>query len=243
MDDTIIKFLDKSRYCKTIDDLTNLLENCLENIGFPMWAYSTDYDTLDEENIPLVKHNYPKQWEQYYMDNNCFEVDPIVTEGKGKFLPFSWDEVMTKDSKLESEKEYESQSHSHGLKSGMAIPIIGGGGKFSMLSLATSDHNNEVQKLMNFKSDVIMALAFAFHSIAKDLLTVQGDKYEDILTKREKEIVTWTSHGKSSWEISKILNISERTVIFHLDNVKKKLNVNNKYHMVMKAVTMGLVKP
>ena len=243
MDDVIVSFLDKARHCKTMDELSSVFENSLENMGFPMWAYSTDYDTLDAENIPLIKHNYPKKWEQYYLENHCFEIDPIVIKGKDKFIPFSWDEVMTVAPQQQNEKEYLSQSQAHGLQSGMAIPIIGGAGKFSMLSLATCDHNIEVQKLIKYKSTEIMALAFAFHAIAKDLLTVQDKKFDNLLTKRETEVLIWTSHGKNSWEISKILNISERTVVFHIDNVKNNLKVDNKYHMVMKAITMGLVNP
>ena len=63
------------------------------------------------------------------------------------------------------------------------------------------------------------------------------------LTEREKECLLWTTEGKTSWEIAQILNISERTVVFHLNNAVKKLNVSNKQHAVARAISLGHIKP
>ncbi len=44
------------------------------------------------------------------------------------------------------------------------------------------------------------------------------------LSPREKEVFKWLRKGKTSWDISVILNITERTVNFHINNVIQKLN-------------------
>ena len=61
------------------------------------------------------------------------------------------------------------------------------------------------------------------------------------LTQREKECLTWTAHGKTSWEISTILGVSESTATFHLRNVGTKLKANNRAHAVAKAISQGLI--
>jgi DNA-binding CsgD family transcriptional regulator len=48
------------------------------------------------------------------------------------------------------------------------------------------------------------------------------------LTKREKEIVNLIADGKSNKEIAQILNVSVHTVEKHLNNIYKKLGVNNR---------------
>lgn len=48
------------------------------------------------------------------------------------------------------------------------------------------------------------------------------------ITKRESEVLYWISFGKTSWEISQILNISPRTANKHLELIYKKLGVDNK---------------
>lgn len=63
------------------------------------------------------------------------------------------------------------------------------------------------------------------------------------LTEREKECLLWTAEGKTSWEMSKILNISERTVIFHLKNCSDKLATCNRQQAVARAVSQGLISP
>ena len=48
------------------------------------------------------------------------------------------------------------------------------------------------------------------------------------ITKRESEVLYWISFGKTSWEISQILDMSPRTANKHLEQIYKKLGVDNK---------------
>lgn len=61
------------------------------------------------------------------------------------------------------------------------------------------------------------------------------------LTKRELEILKWIKEGKTGWEISAIINISENTVRFHIKNILKKLDAVNKTHAVAKAIEYRLI--
>jgi LuxR family transcriptional regulator/LuxR family quorum-sensing system transcriptional regulator SolR len=64
---------------------------------------------------------------------------------------------------------------------------------------------------------------------------------DQIITLREREILRWTGDGKTAEDISIILNITPRTVHFHMNNVLNKLIVSNKVHAVMKAHLIGLL--
>ena len=48
------------------------------------------------------------------------------------------------------------------------------------------------------------------------------------LTKRESEVLAWISQGKTNWEAAQILQMSPRTVNKHLEQIFKKLNVQNR---------------
>lgn len=48
------------------------------------------------------------------------------------------------------------------------------------------------------------------------------------ITKRESEVLYWVSYAKTSWEISQILTMSPRTVNKHLEQIYKKLGVDNR---------------
>lgn len=60
------------------------------------------------------------------------------------------------------------------------------------------------------------------------------------LTGRELEIITLLVEGLSNKEIAARLNVSTRTVNFHLDNLYSKLGINNRTEAVVYAIKHGL---
>jgi len=63
------------------------------------------------------------------------------------------------------------------------------------------------------------------------------------LSEREIESLTWSARGKTSDEIAQILGLSKRTINFHLDSARTKLDVANRTQAVVKAITGGLIEP
>lgn len=59
---------------------------------------------------------------------------------------------------------------------------------------------------------------------------------------REKEVLKWMAHGKGTTDISQVMGISERTVKFHVGNIKKKLDAGSRAHAVAIAVNKGLIE-
>lgn len=61
------------------------------------------------------------------------------------------------------------------------------------------------------------------------------------LTEREIDCLNWTAAGKTSAEISNILNLSEHTVNHYLNRATKKLDTVNRTQAVAKALRMGII--
>ena len=51
----------------------------------------------------------------------------------------------------------------------------------------------------------------------------------------------WLREGKTTWEISRILGIAERTVKFHVANLCLRLNANNRLHVLARARQLDLL--
>lgn len=62
------------------------------------------------------------------------------------------------------------------------------------------------------------------------------------LSKRELECIQWTSEGKTSYEISVILNLSENTVNNYIASVTKKLGAVNRTHMISLALRSSIIR-
>lgn len=56
------------------------------------------------------------------------------------------------------------------------------------------------------------------------------------LSDRELDCLRWLIRGKTSWEIGKILGITERTAEFHVGNIVRKLECSNRSQAIAKAV-------
>lgn len=83
------------------------------------------------------------------------------------------------------------------------------------LSLTFIRHINEDEKLLR--------LSEAAETTGEDLLREKLN-----LTKRESEVLAWISQGKTNWEAAQILQMSPRTVNKHLEQIFKKLSVQNR---------------
>ncbi len=85
----------------------------------------------------------------------------------------------------------------------------------STLVLTYTDATSEGSHLIKFKS----------HNLKLETQTL---KLKLKITRREADVLFWVAKGKTDWEIAQILSISERTVNKHLEQIYRKLGVNNR---------------
>jgi len=72
-------------------------------------------------------------------------------------------------------------------------------------------------------------------SSSDNKLSVAGSTPAQQITVREREVLHWLKTGKTNWEIAQILSISPLTVKNHVQNILRKLNVQNRSHAAVKA--------
>ncbi|WP_373020035.1 response regulator transcription factor [Thiomicrorhabdus sp.] len=61
------------------------------------------------------------------------------------------------------------------------------------------------------------------------------DGWKQHLTEREIEVTNWVAKSKSNKEIAQLLDITERTVKAHLQNIFQKLSVKDRLSLVLKV--------
>ncbi|MDP2229648.1 XrtB/PEP-CTERM-associated transcriptional regulator EpsA [Methylotenera sp.] len=77
---------------------------------------------------------------------------------------------------------------------------------------------------------------------SKSNVVVNNENETKVMTKRESEVLQWLHMGKTNWEISSILDVSPLTVKNHVQNVLRKLDVQNRSQAAVKAAKLGLIK-
>jgi DNA-binding CsgD family transcriptional regulator len=91
-------------------------------------------------------------------------------------------------------------------------------------------------------------LSYIIPHVHQTLVRISDQHDQEALRKvpdfsqREIEILNWLKSGKTTWDISILLKVSERTVKFHVTNIMKKLNATNRVHAVAVAIGRGLIE-
>jgi DNA-binding CsgD family transcriptional regulator len=61
------------------------------------------------------------------------------------------------------------------------------------------------------------------------------------LSPREREVLRWAASGKTMWETSVLLGLSEQTVQTYMRDAIRRLGCINKTHAVAEAVRQALI--
>ncbi|PQZ61485.1 helix-turn-helix transcriptional regulator [Achromobacter sp. MYb9] len=81
----------------------------------------------------------------------------------------------------------------------------------------------------------------ALHPPIAPLTSLSALPAAKALSDRQAACLYWSAAGKTSWETSRILGVSESTVNFHLRNACAKLGVRGRRAAVVAALRQGLL--
>jgi len=129
-------------------------------------------------------------------------------------------------------------------------------GKFSACYMRRpSDHficlsGDTAESEFKFEYQILMAylmphLHDAYHRLEwnSSMPMAVGEKSPlKLFTPREIEVLRWLITGKSNWEMSRIVSISERTIKYHLKQIYHKLGVSTRTQAISMVHSMGLAE-
>ncbi|UUZ50690.1 autoinducer binding domain-containing protein [Massilia sp. B-10] len=184
----------------------------------------------------LMVNNYSETWQQRYAQEKYLEVDPSVAHGLRSVLPLVWGDQL-----FGTARPFWEDAHAHGLKVGWAQSTIDAQGAVGMLTLARSAGPLTDAELRESSPRMRWLVQMALEGMIRMEAARRPAEPPIRLTAREIEVLRWTADGKTSGEIGQIMDISERTVNFHINNSLEKLGSNNKTSAVIKAAIMRLL--
>lgn len=192
---------------------------------------------------PKVLSNYPDDWVAHYIDKDYGNIDVTFPTAADSIFPIRWDSMSSDKRNTKAQRDLFEDAKQFGMSNGITIPVHGPAGGFAALSIAGPLSRRELNSIWNeYHDELSLVAAYAHNQILIHMS--DEDPFEPIrLTRRERECLTWAAQGKTAWESSQILGISDQTIIFHLNNCMRKLRVFSKHHAVVKAIMLGLILP
>ena len=225
-----------------------------QRLGFTTVNAMVVIDHAGAESEFHAVDNTPAGYAEAYADPELARIDPVMQHCKHAAVPIVWNQDTYVSRGRGALWEHQAR---FGYRTGIALALHLPQGRHFFLGV---DRDQPLSRNRNTLTQTVAELQlFAVHAqeAAFRLLGPGGPNTPNTpsapaapgdpppcpspLTPRERAALCWTMEGKTAWEVGKILNISERTAVAHLQNATHKLACSNKHQAVLKALRLGLL--
>lgn len=212
-------------------------ERATQRLGFRSFAYLG----LAGHGHTLIS-THPKQWTTRYVSQRYDLIDPILIRARRDRDPFRWSGPQMAKGRGEKVKRLFGEAAQFGIERGVTIPIPAGFDRSALLTFTSDKHDPDLDANATEARDVLRLMGMYFHAHVEAALKLSVRlETSSPLSQRESECLAWTSRGRTMDQIGKILEVKTRTVAFHLDSARGKLDAENVAHAVSLALRRGLI--
>jgi DNA-binding CsgD family transcriptional regulator len=239
------EYVEKINKCRTVEELLQVFLETVKQHGYDKMIFCL---LSDHKQIGLaagVGHlrNYPADWMKYYFEQCFHQCDPVISYTYQKMGTFTWQEMSERLVLTRKQKLCLNLGTEAGLHNGICTPLWGGPHRFAGIGLATTEKKDACE----VKLDIMTAYCNQFYIAFQRLHAPPQDTSRPVpniyLTRREKEILTMVSEGKSDEAIAVLLKLTPHGVDFHMRNIYTKMQTNSRTYAVSKAIELGLIHP
>ncbi|MGB9154820.1 MAG: LuxR family transcriptional regulator [Alphaproteobacteria bacterium] len=233
-----LDFIQRSNECASREQLIKVFETALREYGVNGFIYSLFLGSLASTDNILhgVARSYSEDWMKHYAEKNYLQHDPTYRYIGHKSGAVTWKDLQKTQEFSKKEKREMDEAEEAGLKNGVALAIHGPSGQTAGFGFVSG------QRLYKNELGILYALANQFHLAYKSFNKTSDTLPPVTLSDRQKEVLEWSSIGKSYGEIANIMKISNATVDDHFRQIYKKLDSNDKMSAFVKAVKLGLIR-
>jgi LuxR family transcriptional regulator, activator of conjugal transfer of Ti plasmids len=175
-----------------------------------------------------------------YLDEGALEFDPAVHQVATAHTPYAWS-MSAYDGLDEGQDWLASRLQRRGVHAGVVVPVqdYAAGPAYIAMHSRFSEEAREI--VAKYGAELAFQAA-AFHQDAKaGLHPFRHTSARTTLTEREINCLRLAALGQTATETAQILQVTTRTVEFHLKNAAEKFGASNKLRAVAVAISAGLI--
>ena len=231
------------RNCHTLTDQTTLrglLAEMTEVLGFEHFALNHHVDLAGPPADAVVLMNYDIGWVERAFTERYFIDDPIHAASMRRTTGFFWRDVPHILPLSRRQQRILAEARTFGLCEGLTIPVHVPGEYRGSCSFGTRKVGDISEQIL-FSAQMVGTFAF---EAARRLVRAGRGKSPAIipnLSQRQLDCLVLVAAGKSNWEISQILNLSEPTVRQHIGEAMRRYDVCKRTQLVVRALFDGQI--
>ena len=189
---------------------------------------------------PFYCATYPEEWTSLYLDQNYFEIDPVIELSRTGFLPVDWSHLDRRSARTRGFFK-EADSFEIG-RHGLTVPVRGPSGERSLFSVTSNLRWPEWRKLRSASNHDLQILSHYLHEKALSVSGLRTTGGYAKLSRREQECLQLLARGVVSKRIAARLQISENAVRLYLKLAKRKLNATTTYQAIARASFLEIIQ-
>ncbi len=235
---TFQEFIDAIQTASDEAEFERVATRFTQRLGFRWFAYLRLID-----DAPTLISSYPKSWTGRYLDLDYQRLDPVVRRARQEHGVFSWGGGIQRPTGTREQRRFFDEAMTFGISSGITVPIRGGFGRMAAFTLATDEPIAQAERLLLNARDVVLLAGLYFHTHAttRRVGSSESPAKPSILTQRERQCLAWAAQGKTVADTAILVGIAPRTVVFHLENSRRKLDAASIAQCVAEALRRGLL--
>jgi LuxR family quorum sensing-dependent transcriptional regulator len=225
--------IEKLAGLRTPQQVVSRMSSALAQFGFSGFLVSTTPEPRAARQRQTFLDGWPNQFNQYYIEKEFYKDDPVVARCLSRDEPFEWSDAPFDRDRHPRAQEVMDAARSVGLKNGFAVPIFRGPGLIDTVTMG-----GDYDELDSGAKRAIHLVALYAHSKALSVgRTGEAPRLiRRALSPAEREALSWTAAGKTTWEISVILGVSEAAIAKRIKLATRKLGSANKTQAVVEAI-------
>lgn len=224
--------------CESEDAAVAELAAVVNHMGFDEYYYVGNFSTRCNNDIQRVFFSTPSTTAQRLHTVSDTDHDPVMQAAQISIIP-----IICRGARLyTSSGDIDANlSVDHDIGDGVIFPIHAKSGRVSLLACFVRGPSSEVAAIITSSLGEGSLTAMCFHDAITRIITKSDSTLEVRLTHREKECLRWIAHHKSNWDISRILGVSEHTIVYYVRRLMQKLNAQNRHEAVERARAYALI--
>jgi DNA-binding CsgD family transcriptional regulator len=216
-----------------------LLQKKLTTYSFTYYAYHPN--SSNKLKYDMCSDNF-KSWHRHYLEAQYSQIDSTLEHVYNHHLPIYWNlQQQLLQASSEQELEMRRDSIAFGSESGLSIPIHGPHNDFAILLLVNMKVDELDLENALVQYELFVAAHYYYHHIQTHLLDEVSDEKAFGITQREIQCLILIHKQYSVKKMAQHLELTERTINYHIQKINKKLGTKNKYQSLAKALELKLL--
>jgi DNA-binding CsgD family transcriptional regulator len=230
---------------RTGGDLVPVVERLVRKLGFDSFLCGLSTSPRPDREARLYAFTtLPREWARIYDQNAYIEVDPRVqmTFDQSTMMIWSGEDFRGRNARLDA---FLDDAARFGVRSGVCFTTHDAHAQGVMVAFNSARPRLSESERAAVAANVGDLYAFGtyFHEVFMREIVDRGLPSRlrgAALTRREIEVLKLVSRGLTMEDISSKLDISARTVRFHVDAARTKMGAANREEAIALAVKAGL---